>query len=114
MVLAKLGRGDYLTASHLALELCQLNIVMQMLVRDDRKRRAVHRFGDKEDVPIIHSLFNEKAPKDLLKGNIENKILYALYQAAEQMDSMTAGLCLGYASKTNTLRNIGLEYFNTR
>jgi predicted nucleotidyltransferase len=53
LALVKLGLNDYLIAAHLALELFQLNIVLQMLIRDFEKNTNVHRFGDKESVPVL-------------------------------------------------------------
>ena len=56
MVLVKLGRKDNLIAAQLALELCQLIIVIQMLARDEKKGTNIHRFGDDEAVPIFNAL----------------------------------------------------------
>jgi len=80
MTLTKLGRMDYLTAAHLTLGLCQVNIVVQMLARDEAKNTNIHRFGDKEDVPILHDLLQ------LNKGNMSEKILSILFLAAEHVD----------------------------
>jgi hypothetical protein len=81
MVLVKLGRKDYLIAAHLVLELCQLIIVIQMLTRDQMKNTDRHRFGDKEDVPVLHGLLR------LEESNSEDEILSILFQAAKHMDS---------------------------
>jgi len=51
---ARLGRGDYLIAAHLALEMCQLILVIQMMMRDEEKGTNMHRFGGKEAVPIMN------------------------------------------------------------
>jgi len=86
MVLIKLGRSDYLIAAHLVLELCQIVIVMQMFVRDEEKKTNIHRFGDCEDVPILHSI-------PLLKSrdnkSTQDGILNILFYAAKHMDKIS-------------------------
>ena len=101
MVLVKLGRGDYLISSHLALELCQLVIVVQMLIRDDNKKTTAHRFGDKEYIPIFTQLLNSDNNNDIPKG-----ILNVLYLAAGHMDKVSVRLNLGYPSRSAVLHNI--------
>ena len=98
MVLVKLGRNDYLIAAHLVLELCQLIIHVQMLMRDEAMKTDMHRFGDREDVPILHSIAEVK------ESDIYSKILHVLFQAAENMDKMSATLDLGYRDRTLKLR----------
>jgi len=83
LAMVKLGRRDNLVAAHLVLELCQLNIVIQMILRDNKKGSNIHRFGDKEDVPILKSLI------ELKENSIENEILSILYQAAEHMENLS-------------------------
>ena len=97
MILVKLGRGDYLVASHLALELCQDVIVIQMLVRDNDKGAAFHRFGDKEKVLIFDALVNLGESATALD---------MLFMAAEHMDAMCELLNLGYACRTDRLKAI--------
>ena len=97
MVLAKHGRGDYLVAYHLVLELCQHIIVVQMLARDRAKGTDFHRFGDKEAVPVFDGLLglNESAT-----------IIDMLFMAAEHMDKTSELLNLGYTSRTDKLMAI--------
>lgn len=98
MVLTKLGRGDNLIASHLALELCRQTIVMQMLIRDRDKNTNTHRFGDNEHVPVLHSI------TQILDKNEEGLLIRdILFQAAQSMDKMSSGF--GYAPRTNILRH---------
>ena len=104
-VLIKIGRGDYLIASHLVLELCQLVIVIQMLVRDKAKSTNVHRYGDKEDVPIISSLLNNQN-KNILFDCMIIKILSILYLAAEQMDVISDMYKLDYIRKKDKLKTM--------
>ena len=109
MVLAKLGRRDYLIAAHLALELCQLIIVVQMLHRDAEKGTNVHRFGDGEDVPVLRSLVrlgNDNAP---VEGSTRDDILSALFNAAECMDKMCLRLGMDYAAKCTELKTAYFE-----
>ena len=82
MVLVKLGRKDYLVAAHLVLELCQLNIVIQMLIRDNIKNTDIHRFGNAEDVPILHSLIQLKVHEhDEIDKNVNRAGKLKLLQA---------------------------------
>jgi hypothetical protein len=110
MVLVKLGRKDFLVASHLALELCQLTIVFQMLVRDDRKKTNIHRFGDSEDVPILHSLFDSKNPAEWKNGDMASKIQYVLFQAAEQMDVLSEEQNLEYTRRSGILKALQQKF----
>jgi hypothetical protein len=88
MVLVKHGRGDYLIAAHLSLELCQLIVVLQMLARDNAKNTEIHRFGDKEDIPVLHGLLELKSICGLSKKDSGDEIIGILFYAAEQMDNM--------------------------
>ena len=106
MVLSKLGRKDYLIAAHLALELCQLVIVTQMMMRDNKKNTNIHRFGDEEDVPVLRSLLHLKGSADLTDGSAATDILSALFLAAEYMDKVSVELGLGYVVKSDRLREM--------
>ena len=106
MVLTKLGRKDYLVAAHLALELCQLIIVIQMLIRDHEKNTNIHRFGDEEDVQILRSLVHSKNKDGLTERNTETDILGILFQASAVMDEMSLQLSLEYTAKSNGLRTM--------
>ena len=99
MVLTKLGRKDYLIASHLALGLCQTVIVIQMMLRDNEKCTNIHRFGGAEDVPVLESLV-------LGEGGTKEKILSLLFHAAKRMDEICIQLDLGYAAKSDVLENL--------
>ena len=89
LVLAKIGRGDYLVAAHLVLELCQMTIVIQMLIRDDEKGTNVHRFGDKENVPILASLFDLMSQPTYAKDDGAEQIRAVLFRVAKQMDEIS-------------------------
>ncbi|MCL1807859.1 MAG: hypothetical protein FWG31_09180 [Oscillospiraceae bacterium] len=108
-VLVKIGRGDFLIASHLVLELCQLIITVQMLIRDREKNTNIHRFGDREDVPILSSLFKLKYVYGL-PGTMAKDIVSLLYAAAEHMDAIAETVCDGYARKLKTLKAIQVYY----
>jgi len=103
MVLTKLGRKDYLIASHLTLGLCQTVIVIQMMLRDNEKCTNIHRFGDAEDVPVLESLM-------LGKGGTRGKILEILFYAVKCMDEICIQLDLGYAAKSDVLENLRKLY----
>ena len=103
MVLTKLGRKDYLIAGHLALELCQQLIVLQMLRRDDVTKTDIHRFGSGEDVPVLHSLLRLNAHD---KG-MEEIILDILFAAAGHMDAACAEL---YKSPEKSSRLLEIKH----
>ena len=104
MILVKLGRGDYLVASHLTLELCQIDIVIQMLVRDNQSGTNIHRFGEKEDIPILDSLFRLDNTGNFSHENTATKIKHVLFLAAEHMDNTSESLNLGYSPQSNKLK----------
>lgn len=99
MVLIKLGRKDNLISAHLAFELCQLVIVVQMLMRDEEKKTNWHRFGNNEDVPVLHSLAHLK------ESDCKNVILDILFSAAEHMDKISAPFVNHY-NRTEKLRDL--------
>ena len=105
MVLVKLGRKDYLIAAHLALELCQLNIVMQMLARDEDKKTHIHRFGDSEDVPVLYALTSLNSRRDRI-NNGKDEILKILFLSAEHMDKITASIKPGYIFRLAKLNDL--------
>jgi hypothetical protein len=105
MVLVKIGRDDFLIASHLAFELFQLNIVIQMLIRDTNKSTNIHRFGEKEDVPVLKSLLQSDI-NELSDKNTANVILHMLFLAAEQMDGLLLSLNIDYSPKSGRLKSI--------
>jgi len=98
-VLVKLGRKDNLVASHHVLELCQLIIVIQMIIRDNVKNTEMHRFGNSEDVPILHKLAGSS------KIKCEDEVLFILYQAAEHMDKVSSSFNKN-VNQTNKLKEI--------
>jgi len=106
MVAVKLGRKDHLIAAHLALELCQMNIAIQMLVRDNAKGSDIHRFGGGEDVPILHSWTKLNGSNKLRENTSKDNILHILLQAAKQMDTTFASLDTLYKSRTKILVNL--------
>ncbi|MCL2819683.1 MAG: hypothetical protein FWD38_02470 [Oscillospiraceae bacterium] len=86
MTLIKLGRKDNLVAAHLALELCQLVLVVEMQIRDKKMNTNQHRYGYNEDVPVIHALAKLK------RSSSENEILDILFLAAENMDTLSMSI----------------------
>ena len=112
MAIIKIGRKDYLIASHLALELCQLIIVLQMLERDKNKNTNFHRFGKQEDVPILHNLIY--AGNDKKIHDKKDEILSVLFEAAEYMDNAVKHLGFNIANyiklKEKAEELLGEEY----
>ncbi|MCL2188549.1 MAG: hypothetical protein FWC16_06545 [Defluviitaleaceae bacterium] len=98
LALVRLGREDYLMASHLALELCQLVLVMQMVLRDKEKNTNIHRFGDKEVVPVLMGL-------GLSGGNTRAAIANLIFHAARHMDNV-AMMESGYTSRRGKLQEL--------
>jgi len=109
MALVKLGRNDFLIAAHHALELCQLVIVMQMLVRDEEKKTNSHRFGDGEDVPILYSLLSLKS-RDDLSENMRSEILSIIFHVAKHMDGISAAVIPSYISRSQTLSELCRQF----
>ncbi|MCL2202532.1 MAG: hypothetical protein FWB88_01135 [Defluviitaleaceae bacterium] len=111
MILLKLGRKDNLIAAHLAFELCQLIIVIQMLQRDDAKGTNIHRFGDGEQVAVLHH-----SPKGfhhpILTCKTANEILSVLFSAAAHMDEILDTLNLGYDEKSDALNKMAENLLN--
>jgi len=113
MVLVKLGRGDNLIAAHLALELCQLTVVVQMLMRDEEKKTNIHRFGGREDVPVLRSLIppanHSDMPGDMpahhsnLPDNSKNEIIRILFHASGHMDIICADIHKDYIKRSGKL-----------
>lgn len=86
MVVIKIGRKDYLVASHLVLELCQLIIVLQMLERDKNEGTNFHRSGSKEEVPILHNLIYTGIHNWIHCK--QDEIMSVLFEATEYMDKI--------------------------
>ena len=109
MALMKIGRNDFLIAAHLALELCQLNIVMKMLERDNEKNTNIHRFGEKE-LAFMPSCSHVGVPISL-DNETANDILRIIFHASEYMDMTSAKLIKEYCSRSDSLKNICRTYF---
>jgi len=108
--LAKLGRDDHLVAAHLVLELCQLTIVIQMLERDRKKGTDRHRRGDKEDVPIIHSLRSLDHTDGPLNNNTADAIINIMFAAAKRMDVIAEALDASYTRRTAILDKFRVNF----
>ena len=66
--ISKVIRGDFLIGSHLALEMAQNCVVLQMMLRDLRKGTNIHRTGDFEKVDILNKigdLHDLKSPQNI-------------------------------------------------
>jgi hypothetical protein len=100
-VLIRLGRNDFLIAAHLALELCQLNIVIQMLIRDEEKKTNIHRYGDGEDVPVLHSLLPNE--RNDFSQETKSEILNVLFASAKQMDKILLAAFPKYKERSEKL-----------
>ena len=110
MVLVKLGRNDHLIAAHLALELCRLIIVVQMLERDEEKKTDIHRFGGGEDVPVIHSLVSGDKRPGAKADKTKNEILGILFHAAEHMDNIAAAHIPKYIKRSDILYELNNQF----
>jgi len=108
MILVKLGRRDNLIAAHLSLELYQLVIVVQMLVRDNAKDTNIHRFGDSEKIPSLHTLSCIAAPFSL-SCDTADKVLAMLFSVASEMENELARLNFGYSKKSDVLESMALQ-----
>lgn len=69
VAIAKIAREDYLIAGHLALEMAQDCIVLQMMLRDREKGTNIHRLGARESIEIFSSIRNLgklQPPEDII------------------------------------------------
>jgi uncharacterized MAPEG superfamily protein len=99
-----------LIAAHLAFEMCQLIIVIQMLQRDDAKGTNIHRFGDGERVPVLR--LSKISNRLNLACETANEILTMLFSAAALMDKMLGTLNLGHDGKSDSLNKMAENLLN--
>lgn len=113
MVIMKLGRNDYLIASHLALELCQLSIVIQMLLRDFNKKTNIHRYGDKENVPALNVMLDMYCNSNNFKEDTTREnILAILFSIIKIMDEQMLSAVTNYKPKSSAFLGICAYYLH--
>lgn len=92
----KLVRGDYLIASHLALEMTQDCIVLQMISRDKEKGTNVHRTGEFEFVEILDKI------KGIMKEDQAIKIIEIIKESCKTYDELATRYSKAYKSRYAT------------
>lgn len=107
MALVKTGRGDYLIASHLALETARLTIVFQMLLRDEEKETNIHRFGDKETVYALRDMPGVFPPVADKNSDYEAAVIMHILDAETQtMERLAAKHKPGYRRRYEAFMRI--------
>jgi hypothetical protein len=77
--IVKVMRSDYLISSHLALEMVQQCIVLQMILRDRKKGTNIHRIGERESIEILEkmsTLLNSPSPIKILRIIEESSFIF--------------------------------------
>lgn len=100
LAISKIARGDYLIASHLAFEMAQETIVLQMMIRDIYKGTNVHRFGDCEQIDVISTFLELKK-----EGTLEN-ILDIIEQSSITFDRLAKVYSEQQDKRMPTFRNM--------
>jgi len=82
VAVGKIARKDYLVGSHLALEMAQNCIVLQMMIRDKKKGTNIHRVGESEETEIFSGLMREKSE------SLPNQIIELINDSAINFDKL--------------------------
>jgi len=110
MALVKLGRKDNLIAAHLALEMQQILIGIQMIIRDDNKGTNIHRFGGAEEIPFLVTPKRVSAPVNL-NCDTANAVLAILISAVDEMDNALKKHRFEHSMKSDVLAAMIIHFF---
>lgn len=100
ILFSKLGYLDQLILAHLAFEMAQETIVLQMMIRDIYKGTNVHRFGDCEQIDVISTFLELKK-----EGTLEN-ILDIIEQSSITFDRLAKVYSEQQDKRMPTFRNM--------
>ena len=106
--LAKLLRGDYLMADHLANIQINETLVAQMIDRDNRLQTNFHRYGYKEILDYT-AVDTEHIPY-LGKDDTYNRIVKKLYSTAVSYDRLVKKLNPDYEQRLSIFLSIWKQY----
>lgn len=106
--LAKLLRGDYLVADHLANMQINETLVAQMIDRDDHLGTNFHRYGNHESLEYINAMKSECPYSD--GDDIYKAIVYKIYAAAITYDRLIKKLNPMYEERRRIFFEIWDEY----
>lgn len=99
MAIVKVMRGDYLIGSHLAFEMVQQCIVLQMILRDHEKGTNIHRMGGCETIEILEKISiisNSLSPAYILK---------IINESGFTFDRLSRMLIEGYEGRSHIFNN---------
>lgn len=108
--LGKLMRGDYLISSHLAHELAQRTLVLQMQIRDEEKGTTFHRYGYQEDVEYLKQWGDLHGRCPAAADPVFAHIWELLFAAAASFDRLCARMGGAYAPRFGLFESIWEEY----
>lgn len=106
--IAKLYRGDYLIADHLANMQINETLVAQMIERDNRYGINFHRYGDKECLEYLQSKLMNSSLR--MKDETFQMIAEKIYQAGAAYDELIQRLNPEYSERLPILWELWLEY----
>lgn len=108
--LGKLMRNDYLISSHLAHNLLQEGLVLQMIKRDEEKKTDFHRYGDKEDLTYLNCIPNSETPFIRPGDDIYNHIAHLIYSAVKSYDELNQKNSDSYRSRIQSFVALWKKY----
>ncbi|NLO09507.1 MAG: hypothetical protein GX129_06505 [Clostridiales bacterium] len=110
--LAKLLRGDYLIADHLANMQINENLVAQMVDRDDRLGTNFHRYGNHESLDYLNAMKSECPYSDC--DDVYNMIADKIYAAAVTYDRLIKKLNPMYEERRSIFFKIWEQYISEK
>lgn len=108
LALAKLMRGDYLIADHVANMQINETLVAQMIDRDNRMGTNIHRYGNKEDLEYEKDFKTDSAYQK--KDKTYNRIADKIIAAGMTYDRLIKKLNSGYDDRNSIFFEIWKQY----
>ena len=110
--LGKLMRKDHLIAAHLAHEIIQEGLILQMILRDKEYNTNIHRFGYAEKLDYLDVIRQDEVPFGRTQDETFNYISELLYSAIKSFDRLCLSMNNSYKSRINDFLNIWSCYIN--
>ncbi len=104
--LGKLMRRDYLISSHLAHELVQRTLVLQMQIRDEEKGTTFHRYGYSEDLEYLDCLHDLHGQCPEAADPVFAHIWGLLFSAAASFDRLHGRMDRAYRPRYGLFEGI--------
>lgn len=108
--LGKLMRKDYLISSHLAHELIQRTLVLQMKIRDEEKGTNFHRYGYQEDLEYLNRWHDLRDQCPAAADPVFAHIWGLLFAAAVSYDGLCASLDGAYSPRFGLFESVWYTY----